>query len=346
MTFSPATPVLHVQDLHVQFHTAHGIVEAVDGVTLRVEQGEIMGLVGESGCGKTATARAVLGVIPTPPGRVTQGTILFRGNDLLQMSEPELNQRVRGRAITLIPQDTLGSFNPLFPVGTQMRDILRWKTAAGAGPEATDTPPYAGFLARYIGIRTRAARHRIVDLLQQVQLPDAASQWRKYPHEFSGGQRQRLLIAMALLPDPALIIADEPTTALDVTVQAQILRLLKRLVKRRGISVLFITHDMGVVATLCDRVTVMYAGQEMEVAPTAALFAQPAHPYTQMLLASLPDHRRSDLEGIPGVVPSLINPPRGCRFNTRCPWVQSRCFEARPPVRQIAPGHTVRCHLF
>jgi peptide/nickel transport system ATP-binding protein len=332
----------------VQFHTEHGIVEAVDGVNLCVDQGEIMGLVGESGCGKTATARAILGIIPSPPGRITQGTLLFRGCDLLQMPEPVLTQRIRGRAITLIPQDTLGSLNPVFSVGTQMLDILRWNAVSGDGTEANPEtfPRRPGLFRRSSSMSKRAARDLILKMLQQVQLPNPKSQLHKYPHEFSGGQRQRVLIAMALLTSPALIIADEPTTALDVTVQAQILQLLKRLVKQRGISVLFITHDMGVVAKLCDRVTVMYAGQEVESAPVASLFTRPSHPYTQMLLASLPDHRRSDLEGIPGVVPSLINPPRGCRFNTRCPWVKPHCFEVRPPALEIASGHTVRCHLF
>ncbi len=338
------TPLLQVRNLSVQFHTEHGVVEAVDGVNLTVARGEILGLVGESGCGKTATARAILGVIPSPPGRITQGKILFAGRDLLQMSERDLTRRIRGRAITLIPQDTLGALNPVFPLHTQLLDMMRWNTL-GNGAQQTRFGHLAAVLRQYSRAWKRTAQHRILELLKQVQLPDPESLLRKYPHECSGGQRQRLLIAMALLTNPALIIADEPTTALDVTIQAQILRLLKRLVKERGISVLFITHDMGVVARLCDRVTVMYAGQEMESAPTVSLFAQPSHPYTRMLLASLPDPGKSDIEGIPGVVPSLVDPPRGCRFHTRCPWVKPECATLRPPIREIAAGHTVRCHL-
>ncbi|GIX48873.1 MAG: peptide ABC transporter ATP-binding protein [Candidatus Tectimicrobiota bacterium] len=336
---SSAPPVLEVRDLCLRFHTDQGTVEALDGVNLRVLPGEILGLVGESGCGKTATARAILGVVPAPPGEITGGRILFGGEDLLRLPERELARRIRGRAITLIPQDTLGALNPVFPLRTQLLDVLRWHPPEGDGG-------LWGLLRRYGRRWRRQALAQILALLRQVQLPDPEGALAKYPHEFSGGQRQRLLIAMALLPNPVLVIADEPTTALDVTIQAQILRLLRRLVKERGTSVLFITHDLGVVARLCDRVTVMYAGQEVETAPTAALFTRPAHPYTQQLLASLPDHRKEELEGIPGVVPSLIDPPRGCRFHTRCSQARPECALTRPPERLLAPGHTVRCHLY
>jgi len=242
------------------------------------------------------------------------------------MSESVLTARILGKAVTLIPQDPLASLNPLFPVGVQLRDLLKWSQ--------------------------RQARHamgiqeQIISLLKQVQLPSAEEQLQKYPHEFSGGQRQRLLIAAALAPGPALVIADEPTSALDVTVQAQILLLLKALAKERGTSVLLITHDLGVVAKLCDRVVVMYAGQEAEVAPTTSLFQCPSHPYTQQLLESLPDRQQGEIRGIPGVVPSLIEPPRGCRFHTRCPVAMPVCRQEQPAPLELFPDHWVRCHLF
>jgi oligopeptide/dipeptide ABC transporter ATP-binding protein len=253
------------------------------------------------------------------------GAIRFQDQDLLNAPEAQLTGRVRGKAITFIPQDPQASLNPLFPVGVQLRDMLAWSIRKGR--------------------RSKEIREQIVALLQHVQLPAPETQLKKYPHEFSGGQRQRLVIAAALAPAPALIIADEPTSALDVTVQAQILLLLKTLVKERGTSVLLITHDLGVVAKLCDRVVVMYAGQEAEVAPTASLFAQPSHPYTQQLLDSLPDRQAGDIRGIPGTVPNLIDPPRGCRFHTRCAFAMPACSQERPAAVEVLPDHWVRCHL-
>jgi peptide/nickel transport system ATP-binding protein len=259
---------------------------------------------------------------------VRAGEICFQGEDLLQMAEADLTGRIRGKAVTVIPQDPLASLNPLFSIGVQLHDLLKWSRRDQRSP------------------RTKAYRDHIIDLLKAVQLPSPEAQLRKYPHEFSGGQRQRLLIAAALAPDPAMIIADEPTSALDVTVQAQILLLLKSLVKERGASVFLITHDLGVVAKLCDRVAVMYAGQEVEVAPTAALFRHPSHPYTQQLLDSLPDRQQGEIQGIPGVVPGLIDPPRGCRFHTRCEVALPICREERPAAVQLFADHIVRCHLF
>ena len=319
--------VLEITDLVIDFETDQGVVEAIDHLSLSVREGEILGVVGESGCGKTTVARSILGVIPQPPARLRSGEIRFQGEDLLHMPEAHLTARIRGKAVTVIPQDPLASLNPLFPIGVQLRDLLRWSgrgRASGA----------------------KANRGQIVNLLKAVQLPSPETQLRKYPHEFSGGQRQRLLIAAALAPDPTLIIADEPTSALDVTVQAQILLLLKSLVKERGTSVVLITHDLGVVAKLCDRVAVMYAGQEAEVAPTPSLFSHPSHPYTQKLLDSLPDRQQGEIQGIPGVVPSLIDPPRGCRFNTRCDAVMPICRQERPPAVELFPDHLVRCHLY
>jgi peptide/nickel transport system ATP-binding protein len=252
----------------------------------------------------------------------------FQGEDLLQMTEADLTSRIRGKAITVIPQDPLASLNPLFSMGVQLGDLLQWSQRGQSSPS------------------TKANREQIIDLLKTVQLPSPEAQLRKYPHEFSGGQRQRLLIAAALAPNPTLIIADEPTSALDVTVQAQILLLLKSLVNEWGTSVFLITHDLGVVAKLCDRVAVMYAGQEVEVAPTATLFRHPSHPYTQKLLDSLPDRQQGEIQGIPGVVPGLIDPPQGCRFHTRCESALPMCREKRPPAVELFPDHLVRCHLF
>ena len=317
--------VLDINDLVVDFDTDDGLVQAIDHLSFSVRQGEIVGLVGESGCGKTTVARCILGVLPRPPAQVRTGAIHFQGTDLLQAPEVALTAHVRGKAITFIPQDPQASLNPLFPVGVQLRDMLAWST-----PKAR---------------RNREIRRQLVTLLQHVQLPTPAMQLHKYPHEFSGGQRQRLVIAAALAPEPALIVADEPTSALDVTVQAQILLLLQRLVKERGTSVLLITHDLGVVAKLCDRVVVMYAGQEAEVAPTASLFVHPSHPYTQQLLDSLPDRQHGDIRGIPGTVPHLVDPPQGCRFHTRCPLAMPVCSQERPPAVEVLPDHWVRCHL-
>jgi peptide/nickel transport system ATP-binding protein len=321
-------PILEINNLVIDFETDQGVVEAIDHLTLSVREGEILGVVGESGCGKTTVARSIMGVVPQPPARLRDGEIRFRGEDLLRMSEADLTARVRGKTLTVIPQDPLASLNPLFPIGVQLRDLLQWSRKSRATGSA------------------KASHGRIIDLLKAVQLPSPETQLRKYPHEFSGGQRQRLLIAAALAPEPSLIIADEPTSALDVTVQAQILLLLKSLVKERGTSVFLITHDLGVVAKLCDRVAVMYAGQEAEVAPTASLFRHPSHPYTQKLLDSLPDRQQGEIQGIPGVVPSLIDPPQGCRFHTRCEAAMPVCRQERPPPVELFPDHVVRCHLF
>ena len=251
-----------------------------------------------------------------------------------------MDRAIRGRAITFIPQDPYGSFNPLFTVGAQIRELMKWKS-----PERPESRRAAApsLLQRYPSQRARDDRERVRELLRFVQIARPEEALRKLPHEFSGGQRQRLMIAMALLPEPKLIIADEPTTSLDVTIQAQILGLLRRLVKDRGISVLFTTHDLGTAYELCDKVTVMYAGQEMESAPAGSFFARPAHPYTARLLESLPRPGRP-LEGIGGEVPVLIDPPDGCRFHPRCERVTEECRRTRPSPRVVEPDHTVRCH--
>ncbi len=319
--------LLEVRDLSVGFATENGVARVLDHVSFDMRAGEIMGLVGESGCGKTTLARAILGVLPESAG-VDSGSIRFGEVDLLGRDTSAL----RGREITFIPQDPFGSFSPLFTVGDQMAELMRWKSPdRGAGERG------------YGRARRRADRARILAALRDVQLPDGERLLRKYPHELSGGQRQRVMIAMALLPQPRLVIADEPTTALDVTIQAQILKLLRQLAVERGASVLFTTHDLGTAWEICDRVTVMYAGQEAETAPVADFFARPRHPYTAMLLDSLPTQGAA-LAGIPGDVPSPFAPPPGCRFHPRCPRATEVCRVSHNETVEAAAGHFVRCH--
>jgi peptide/nickel transport system ATP-binding protein len=263
--------------------------------------------------------------------------VRFKGEDLLRQEPSVINARVRGKAITFIPQDPSTSFSTVFPVRTQIMDLMKWKS-----PRAGHDGGWRPF-RRYPRDRHRADLDAVLETLRAVQIPEPARALGRLPHEFSGGQRQRLMIAMALLPEPDLIIADEPTTALDVTIQAQILRLLRELVKARGVSVLFTTHDLGTAHEICDRVVVMYAGQEMEAAPAEAFFARPAHPYTRSLLASVPTGT-GELRDIPGDVPSLVAPPSGCRFHPRCDHATAVCRDGRPAPRALAPGHDVRCH--
>jgi peptide/nickel transport system ATP-binding protein len=329
--------LLSVRNLRVHFVTDGGVVEVLDGINLDVGFGEVVGLVGESGCGKTTLARAILGILPTGTAHIRGGEVRFKGADLLREDPGVVNDRVRGRAITFIPQDPSTAFSPVFPVQTQIMDLMKWKSPRTA--EGGLRSP----LSRYPRERYRADRHAVLEALRAVQIPEPARALRRLPHEFSGGQRQRLMIAMALLPQPDLVIADEPTTALDVTIQAQILRLLRELVKERGVSVLFTTHDLGTAHEICDRVVVMYAGQEMESAPADAFFARPAHPYTRRLLASVPS-ASGELRDIPGEVPSLVAPPTGCRFHPRCEYATAECRDGRPAPRSLAPLHGVRCH--
>ncbi len=313
--------LLSVRDLSVSFVTESGVARVLDGVNLSLLPGEIMGLVGESGCGKTTLARTILGALPSN-ATIAGGTLTFNGHDLLRSAD-----QVRGREITFVPQDPFSSFSPLFTIGDQIMELMRWKSPDPRPPRA----------------RRRDDRQRVLNLLRAVQLPDPERLLRKYPHEVSGGQRQRVMIAMALLPEPKLVIADEPTTALDVTIQAQILRLLRNLATERGVSVMFATHDLGTAWEICDRVTVMYAGQELETAPISQFFRAPMVPYTRLLLDSLPTSG-SALRGIPGDVPSLVTPPTGCRFHPRCPSADAICHGEHPVAHEPEAGHQVRCH--
>ena len=331
--------LLSVRDLDVEFVTERGVARVLDRISLDIGAGEVVGLVGESGCGKTTLARAILGILPANAARVRGGEIRFHGRDLLREPPHVVAARVRGRAITFIPQDPFSSLSPVFPVGAQIMDLMKWHSPR----RRASTLRAPALLQRYPRERRRADRGAVLDMLRAVQIPEPERALTRLPHEFSGGQRQRLMIAMALLPGPDLVIADEPTTALDVTIQAQILRLLRELVKERGVSALFTTHDLGTAHEVCDRVVVMYGGQEMEAAPTDAFFARPAHPYTRRLLASLP-RPDADIQDIPGEVPSLIDPPGGCRFHPRCDYATAECAASRPAESAVGAEHTVRCH--
>jgi peptide/nickel transport system ATP-binding protein len=316
--------LLHVKNLRLSVRGDEGTAQILDHVELALARGKVLGVVGESGCGKSTLARAVLGIFPRAAS-IESGEIIFEGENLLRLSDREMTRRVRGRRIGFIPQDPYLALNPVFKIGAQLLAALRWH----APPE----------------LATEAARRaELIGLLRRVQLPEPDAVLERYPHQFSGGQRQRLMIAGALAARPALLIADEPTTALDVTTQLQILKLLKSLTEEFGIAMLFVTHDFGVVAQLCDATTVMYAGQTVETGPTGALLADPRHPYTQALLACHPD-RSQTLTGIPGQVPSPLAPPPGCRFTPRCRHAKEIC--SRRPAHLVldAAGHLVSCRL-
>jgi oligopeptide/dipeptide ABC transporter ATP-binding protein len=313
--------LLEIENLSVEFPTARGMVRAVDGVSLTLSEGEVLGVVGESGAGKSLAMLAVMGLVPYP-GRVSADRLSFQGRDLLTLSERE-RRRLTGKNVAMIFQEPATSLNPCFTVGFQLAEGLRVHQRLGR----------------------RVARRRAIELLEQVGIPAAEERLRAYPHQLSGGMNQRVMIAMAIACDPQLLIADEPTTALDVTIQAQILQLLLSLQRDRGMGLILVTHNMGVVADTARRVLVMYAGQIVESADVADLFADPQHPYTIGLLGSIPrlDVDRARLATIEGTVPSPNNQPKGCRFAPRCPFADRRCREAPPPLRDIAPGHLVAC---
>ena len=314
------TPVIEVKDVSVGFATDFGEVEAVDGASFEVREGEILGLVGESGSGKSVTATAILRLI-RKPGRLTHGSIVLGGRDLALLGEEDL-QKIRGTEIAMISQTPRTALNPLITVGQQV----------------------ARLFILHGGLSKAAARRRTIEMLALVGIPEPERRARQYAHQFSGGMCQRAMIAMALATSPRLLIADEPTTGLDVSTAARILDLLRDLGARTGASILLITHDLGVVATTCQRVAVMHAGQIVEVAPVRALFRHPAHPYTRALVRSIPRIDRAIvMEPIPGAVPSLLNVAPGCRYAGRCPWVEERCRRAKPAMTEIAPEHFVAC---
>jgi oligopeptide/dipeptide ABC transporter ATP-binding protein len=323
MTQNSVTPLLEVRNLSVSVGTDEGEARILDRASLALMPGSIHGVVGESGCGKSTLMRAILGILPKR-GRATQGTILLGGRDLLSLPAAVLQSEVRGGQVGFIPQDPYQAFNPVFRIGTQLLETSRFRSGK------------AGH---------RGDKANIISLLKSVQLPDPERALDRYPHQFSGGQRQRLLIAAALASSPAIVVADEPTTALDVTTQLQILKLLRGLAQERSLSMLFVTHDFGVVAQLCDTVTVMYAGQTVESGPVSQILAAPLHPYTKMLLACHPD-RGAALAGIPGAVSSPLRPPSGCRFNPRCPSARPECSAAIPPRTEHADKQHVQCVLY
>jgi oligopeptide/dipeptide ABC transporter ATP-binding protein len=318
--------LLEVQDLHTWFHTREGVVRAVDGLSFALERGKTLGIVGESGCGKSVTALSIMGLIPRPPARIERGSVLFDGRDLTTLSERELED-VRGKDIAMIFQDPMTSLNPTLKVGTQIMEGLR----------------------RHLDVSKKQARRRAIELLDEVHVPNAADRIDDYPHRFSGGMRQRVMIAIALACNPKLLIADEPTTALDVSVQAGVLDLLDELRESHDMAMIIITHDMGVVAEAADDVAVMYAGQIVEQAPVQELFDRPEHPYTEALLGALPQIegegiREGRLTAIPGRPPDLIDPPEACRFAPRCRYANDTdtCATIAPELREVRPGHWVR----
>ena len=332
-----ADALLTVEGLSLGFRGDGGFAHILDGANMTVRGGEIMGLVGESGCGKTTLARAILGVLPRHSLEIRGGRIDFGGVDMLSPDSAEAQESVRGRRVTFIPQDPFTSLNPVFTIGQQIDELMKWKSPR----RAAGSSRAPALLTPYPRARRRIDREKVMEMLNLVQLPRPDQLLRKYPHEVSGGQRQRLMIAMALLPEPDLIIADEPTTALDVTIQAQILGLLRKLASDRDVAVILTTHDLGSAYEICDRITVMYAGQDVEAAPVAEFFNRPTHPYTAKLLASLPEGG-GGMTGIPGELPSFYAPPPGCRFQTRCERATEGC-RTRPPANVAGPGHVVRC---
>jgi oligopeptide/dipeptide ABC transporter ATP-binding protein len=318
------TPLLELENLHTYFYTDTGVAKAVDGVSFAVGVGETVGVVGESGCGKSVTALSVLRLV-RPPGRIEPGSVMrFEGRDLMTLDESEM-QHVRGNRIAMVFQEPMTALNPVFTIGDQIGEVARV----------------------HAGLNKRDALAKAIEMLKLVGIPAPEQRAGEYPHQLSGGMRQRVVIAMALVMNPALVIADEPTTALDVTIQAQILELLADLTRRLGTSVLLITHDLGVVAENCTRVIVMYAGEVVEEATTAELFSHAHHPYTEGLLGAMPrvGGEKDRLATIPGTVPPPTNWPKGCRFRDRCPYSWERCETEHPPLYQIGGGHTSRCHL-
>ncbi|MFI7009096.1 ABC transporter ATP-binding protein [Streptomyces sp. NPDC050145] len=318
-------PLLEVHDLHVEFHTRDGVAKAVNGVNYTVDEGETLAVLGESGSGKSVTAQAVMGILDVPPGKITGGEILFKGRDLLKLKEEE-RRRVRGAEMAMIFQDALSSLNPVLSVGEQIGELF----------------------VVHKGTSKKDGKAKAVELMDRVRIPAAKERVGQYPHQFSGGMRQRIMIAMALALEPDLIIADEPTTALDVTVQAQVMDLLAELQRELNMGLILITHDLGVVADVADKIAVMYAGRIVETSPVHGIYKRPAHPYTKGLLESIPrlDQKGQELFAIKGLPPNLMNIPPGCAFNPRCPMAQDICRTDVPPLYEVAPERRSACHFW
>lgn len=316
--------LLEVEDLHVEFHTRYGVAKAINGVNFSVRQGECLAILGESGSGKSVTAQAIMGILDMPPAKIPQGSVKYCGHDLLTMPE-DRRRKTRGPEISMIFQDALSSLNPTFPVGWQIAEMFR----------------------QHRGMNKSDAYAQAVRLMERVSIPAAKQRVKAYPHQFSGGMRQRIMIAMAISLDPAVLIADEPTTALDVTVQAQIMSLLQELQQERHMGLILITHDLGVVADVADRIAVMYAGRIVEQADVRDIYAKPAHPYTKGLLDSIPrlDLKGQELSAIGGLPPNLMHIPPGCAFNPRCTMAQDICRRDRPELVEVGPHRKAACHF-
>lgn len=328
-------PLLSLENVRLEFGTEQGTVHALRGVDLAVGRNEVVGLVGESGCGKTVLGLSVLDLNPVPPARLLEGSrILFLGRDLAKLSRKEL-ALVRGTGISMIFQEPASSLNPVFTIGDQIRESIRLRISRQEG-NRTSRPS------------AQVVNEEVSEALRLVKIADPERVARRYPHELSGGMKQRAMIAMAMAAKPSLLIADEPTTALDVTIQAQILWLMGDLMKEVNTSILFITHDLGVIAEIADRVAVMYAGRIVEEASVEELFKEPLHPYTQGLLASLPklSEREKEIQHLSGSVPDAVNPPEGCSFHPRCKFAMDHCRMKNPELKEIKPGHKVACYLY
>ncbi|MBE9542587.1 MAG: ABC transporter ATP-binding protein [Proteobacteria bacterium] len=315
--------LLEIKDLRVNFYTYRGVVKALNGVNLKIYQGEFFGLVGETGCGKSVTASGVLNLVQNP-GKIERGEIIFKGKDLLKMSKEEIREKIRGKEITMIMQYPVSALNPVMNNGDQIAE---------------------GLIANK-NMSEREAKKRVIELLREVNIPEPEKIVRQYPHQLSGGMAQRVMIAMMLSTEPSLLIADEPTTALDVSIQAQVLSLLKDLISKHKATVLLITHDLSVVAETCDRVGVMYAGDMVEVGEVDQIINNPQHPYTRGLINAIPSAQRKELVEIRGSVPDLVNPPSGCRFHPRCDYVRDLCKNEKPKVLQVEKDHIVACFLY
>jgi peptide/nickel transport system ATP-binding protein len=322
-----AEHLLEIRNLKTYFDVRGGVLKAVDDVSFTIETGETLGLVGESGCGKTVTANSIMRLVPIPPGRIAGGEILFDGIDILKLPTSEM-RKVRGNKISMIFQEPMTSLNPVFTVGDQVAEVIQLHKK----------------------LSQREIRDRVIEAFRLVRIPAPESRIKEYPHQMSGGMRQRVIIAMALACHPKLMIADEPSTALDVTIQAQILDLMNRLKEETGASILFITHDLGVIAEMAQRVAVMYAGKIMEGADVETLFSEPKHPYTIGLMSSIPilgiGKKEKRLSTIPGMVPSLFKLPQGCLFHERCLGACTECDQLDPPMIDLGNGHIVRCHKY